>query len=48
LGIDVPVEGAKGKKLYVWFDALLDISRLQKRMGVVKEKRGTVLERSRH
>jgi methionyl-tRNA synthetase len=44
-GIDV-VEGARKKK-YVWFD-VLDISRLQKNGRYVKERMGTVLERSRH
>jgi methionyl-tRNA synthetase len=29
-GIDVPVAGAEGKKLYVWFDALSDIFPLPK------------------
>jgi methionyl-tRNA synthetase len=47
LGIDVPVEGAEGKN-YTWFDAPIDISRLQKNGRYVKEKSGTVLERSRH
>jgi methionyl-tRNA synthetase len=45
-GIDVPVDGAEGKKLYVWFDAPIGYISSTKEWAATRRKRlGRLLER---